>query len=214
LPPLWGMTREGEALVAPAIPGYVRGSWAGRRHAAVLADGPGLAVVRARIGDQSVLACHEASSGNLLWTRILNVGPNSTFPPAVDESALYVGLVDGKVYALDLQTGEGKWDQQVGDPLEESIPASSQYALAPICSLAGDILWVVYRGSLLALNARTGEIEWQTDETEAAWYEPVISDGQLYLSTIHGIEAWGPDRGHSTLQETPDTAETTPSPGR
>jgi outer membrane protein assembly factor BamB len=191
-PPLWAVTPDGQALPGPAISNY--GVRQAMLKGTVLAEKAGLALLYAQSDTRGMLACHDAVSGGLVWSVPLTSTTNVNFPPAVGELAAYIGLADGKVYALDIRTGEVAWVQTVGEPLRQWA-LKSAHALEPVCSLSGEVLWVVYRGSLLALDAQTGEIKWQTDETEAAWYEPVIADGWIYLSTIHGIEAWGPDEG-------------------
>jgi len=197
-PPLWALTPGGEALPGPAISNY------GVRQAvlkgAVLVEETGLAFLYAQSETRGMLACHHAISGELLWSVPLTSTTNVNFPPAVSHSALYIGLANGIVHALDLGTGAVKWSTEVGEPLRD-LALRSAHALEPVCSLSGEVLWVVYRGSLLALDAKTGDIEWQTDETEAAWYEPVIDDGWIYLSTIHGIEAWGPGDETAGLED-------------
>jgi outer membrane protein assembly factor BamB len=197
-PPLWAMTVDGEALPGPAISNY--GVRQAMLKGTVLAEDAGLAFLYAQSDTRGMLACHHAISGELLWTVPLTSTTNVNFPPAVSESAMYIGLANGIVHALELSTGAVRWSTEVGEPLRD-LALRSAHALEPICSLSGEVLWVVYRGSLLALDAKTGDIEWQTDETEAAWYEPVISDGWIYLSTIHGIEAWGPDHGTAGPEE-------------
>ena len=82
---------------------------------AVLAEDSGLALAIESDG----LVCREALSGRLVWRVPLASATNSNFDPAVDESSVYLGLGDGKVYALDLGTGAVRWEQKVGNPLPE-----------------------------------------------------------------------------------------------
>jgi outer membrane protein assembly factor BamB len=211
-PALWAMLPNGRTLVGPLTPWCSRSSLA-----AMPAGGSAALAERARLAlaiESSGLVCREALWGRLVWRVPLASATNGNFDPAVDESSVYLGLGDGKVYALDLRTGAVRWEQKVGNPLPEDWPwpGLRDHALEPICSVAGGVLWVVYRGRLMALDAETGELRWRNDDTEAAWYEPVISDGWLYLSTIHGIEAWGPDTGDSSAEVTPNTGETGQSP--
>ena len=76
---------------------------------------------------------------------------------------------------------------------------------APHCAVADDIVWVVYHGTLLALDAATGAIEWQTDDTDAVTYEPVIDNGFVYLLTRFGVEAWGPPSKDEKAEPTEGT---------
>ncbi len=137
------------------------------------------------------LSCRDAETGEPIWRQPLGSVHNWNHPPATDQRTLYLGLGDGFVYALDTMSGVPVWRTKVGEPLRarEDLTIS---AFPPICSLSADTLWVVYRGSLLALDPQTGELQWETDETDGCWYEPVIHDGCMYLLTYEGIEAWEP----------------------
>jgi len=139
------------------------------------------------------LTARHAPSGQFLWARPLVATP-SNCPPAVDDGNAYLGLADGFVYGVSLQTGDVKWSTRVGAPVAEwaAEPKDGPDSRAPHCSVAGQTVWVVYARTLLALDATTGEIKWQTDKTQALLWEPVIDNGFVYLLTPFGVEAWGP----------------------
>lgn len=143
------------------------------------------------------LVCRNARSGGVLWSQPLIV-PANYYTPAVDEDTAYVGLYDGTVCALDLLTGGTRWCTAIGRPFPEESgqpPSIGQRGLswqAPVCSVAGDTVWVFYWRKMLALDAATGGILWQTEGVFPTGYEPVIHNGWVYILTGYGIDAWGP----------------------
>jgi hypothetical protein len=151
-----------------------------------------------RNNSAEALTCRHLRSGELIWSRPL-VTAGSRYTPAVDEDTAYVGTYDGTVYALDLFSGETVWRAVVGKPFpEENIRVPDEKDArgitydAPVCSVAGDTVWVLYARRILALDAASGEIEWMKPGIVLEGYEPVLHAGWLYLLTPMGIEAWGP----------------------
>jgi outer membrane protein assembly factor BamB len=152
-----------------------------------LSEGLGVAVGAERTAQRRLrLAAREVTTGRLLWQRPIEGSFALSLPPVLAASGVYVGLLNGYVAALDPLTGETKWETQIGEEQPPDGPIAQAH-----CSLSGDTLWVVYDGRLAALDAKTGEVLWQTDKTEAAWHEPVIHKGMIYLLTCRGVEAWG-----------------------
>jgi outer membrane protein assembly factor BamB len=188
----WAVQSDAVLAISPDdVPGLLWGPpdpWP----TVALAEGAGVALGTADPKQPMRLIARDAYSGQLLWVRPLLNSPYYS-SPAVDDSTAYVGLTDGYVYAVRLRSGEPKWATKVGEPVgdwssEPSRPSES----APICSVADKHVWVLYHETLMALKAGTGEIEWQTDQTLAGPYEPVVDNGWVYLVTRSGIEAWGP----------------------
>jgi PQQ-like domain len=198
----WALTSGGG--VTPTPEDAVQARWGGP---AALFEPLGLAVGFETLDNVHFLAGRDAVDGRLVWRAPVQGTWSGRHAPAGDERRAYLGLTDGIVYALDAGTGKLAWRCQVGEPLPPRTDRSVD-CYAPVCSLASDTLWVVYRGKLLALDLTTGEIEWETDETEAAWYEPVISNGMIYLLTCRGVEAWAPkaERGEGEDKPTEGSA--------
>jgi hypothetical protein len=186
----WALSAKG-AVLSMTPPDAQHNEWVGP---VVLAEDQGLVFgCEHRMPPKRCLTCRDALTGRLVWSRQLISSPNCNFSPAVDDSRVYIGLTEGAVYAFDMVTGEVLWRTVVGEalPFENGL-SSPGSGFQPICSACSDMLWVVYRGKLLALSKGTGEIEWETDGTDCTWYEPVIHGGWIYLMTVYGIEAWGP----------------------
>lgn len=144
------------------------------------------------------LTCRDLRTGEPIWSRPLVVA-GCRYTPAVDERAAYMGMYDGTVYALDLLTGETVWRAVVGKPYpQENIRPPDENGArgitydAPVCSVAGDTVWVLYARRMVALDAVTGTIRWMKQGLLSEGYEPVVHGGWLYVLTTMGVEAWGP----------------------
>jgi len=186
----WAATLNG--MITPTPLDAAQAYWGVAAPPVVLAEGRGLALGHEQAHPWRLTA-REALTGEFLWSVPLLDSFNTHHSPAIDDERAYIGLSDGMVYALRLDTGRVCWHTSVGQPYHPYPPYPLPHNdFAPMCSVAGHYVWVVYRGKLLALDAETGEVKWETDETEAAWHEPVISDGRIYLLTCRGVEAWGP----------------------
>lgn len=70
--------------------------------------------------------------------------------PAIVHGIVYVGSNDGKLYAIDQQTGEQKWEFTTGS----RVPSSPAVA-------DGLVYFLSYDGQFYAVNAGTGKLQWK-----------------------------------------------------
>jgi outer membrane protein assembly factor BamB len=109
-------------------------------------------------------------------------GGNVSFSsPAVAGGVVYVGSIDGKVYALNAATGAVKWTYATISAVMSS-PA-----------VAGG---VVYVGSddqkVYALNAATGALDWSYTTGGNIGTSPAVADGVVYTGSSDGnVYAFG-----------------------
>ncbi|MEI6845498.1 MAG: PQQ-binding-like beta-propeller repeat protein [Candidatus Firestonebacteria bacterium] len=95
--------------------------------------------------------CFSLISRTMVWTK--NVGSYSYSSPVIGDGIVYVGVNNGRLYALDSATGDVKWYfQTLGDVLYSSACLSS------------DGNWVYFAPGnddrkIYALNAKTGELK-------------------------------------------------------
>src|SRR3954451_19705690 len=75
-------------------------------------------------------------------------GPIVTSPSIVD-GVVYIGAMDGHLYAVDEQTGKEKWN------FKSRMPIASSPAIAD-----GVVYFVSSAGSLAAIDALTGKPKW------------------------------------------------------
>lgn len=129
-------------------------------------------------GDFSLHAI-SLETGLKKWTKSLNY-PAIYETPILKDGVLYISShmdPGAKATALDAETGDTIWEQEIGDGAFFG-PAMSD-----------DSLFVSTYDSkeLFALAPDTGDIQWQTQLTEAEGFSssPVYADGYLYAHTNH-----------------------------
>jgi PQQ-dependent dehydrogenase (methanol/ethanol family) len=112
---------------------------------------------------------NSVASGELLWKyeAKLNQKINTVCcgwtnrGVAIGEGKVYLGQLDGKLVALDQETGEVEWETAVGDwKRGETITSAPLYYEGRIYTgLSGGEYGI--RGSLTAYDAETGEEDWR-----------------------------------------------------
>jgi outer membrane protein assembly factor BamB len=107
------------------------------------------------------------STGERLWTR--NV--TSTQMPWAAGDAVFVVDVKGKLMALARGDGKVRWITQ--------LPGTARWN-GPV--LAGGRLWIVStEGSLVAVDARSGQISSTTPLGAKVFVSPVVAGGRMYI---------------------------------
>jgi len=111
-----------------------------------------------------------ADDVDIVWT--FDAGSEIITTPAVDENRVYFGTVSGKVFALDLATGELDWNYNYSKSGIFSSP-----------TVVDSILLVgTAEGELIAFHSVTGEILWQY-EAEGSILTPIVAeDGIAYFA--------------------------------
>ena len=101
-----------------------------------------------------------------------NVGSSS---PAVANGVVYVGSLDGNVYALDARTGGLLWSYATGYGVESS-PA-----------VANGVVYVgseyLGTGGVYALDASTGALLWSSAITNSVESSPAVANGIVYVGS-------------------------------
>lgn len=114
--------------------------------------------------------------------------------PAVADGTVYIGAYDGVLYALDLETGERFWRNDLGD----AIGSSPAYHDGSV------YIAVEYydpSGSMFGLDAVTGDVEWEDDRPTSHPHSTCAIDPEAgYLvvgANDHNCYAWSyPDLEH------------------
>ena len=133
-------------------------------------------------------------AGRKAWS--FRTGGHVPSSPAVAAGIVYVGCLDGVVYALRASTGEELWRFQTGGPVYSS-PA-----------VAGGIVYIGSDdGYVYALRASTGRRKWRFDAGGPVRSSPAVAgrtvyvaaeahDGQLFaIDTWAGKERWSAPGG-------------------
>jgi outer membrane protein assembly factor BamB len=123
--------------------------------------------------------------------------------PVVADGTVYIGNMNGVVYALDARTGEERWN----------VPPAIDLEAFP--TVSGDTVYIAGSGSsggLQAIDSATGEERW-VFATDSVIYSPPVVDGdtvyvgdgsaRLYAVDAHsGDERWTA-RGGRSMQASP-----------
>lgn len=103
--------------------------------------------------------------------------------PAIAGGAIFVGGDDGKVYALDPETGCAHWTYTASGPVRQGVVVSGWKAgdaQAKPMVFFGDVL-----GKEYALDAESGRVVWQrkmdTHPNSTLTGSPALSGGMLYV---------------------------------
>ncbi|NIR02497.1 MAG: PQQ-binding-like beta-propeller repeat protein, partial [Gemmatimonadales bacterium] len=108
--------------------------------------------------------------GELAWT--FRTGAWVQSSPAVTNGSVYVGSIDGCLYALEVSTGRERWRFKTAGPVRSS-PAIVE--------------GVVYFGSndrdLYAVDADTGEEKWRSETRGWVVSSPAVVDGAVYFGS-------------------------------
>ena len=96
--------------------------------------------------------------------------------PAVSDTTVYFGSLDGFFYALDVGTGKQKWRFRAGGKIRSS----------PVL-VTGTVYFGRWDGILFAVAAETGELRWKVRPGEQLRTSPVPSDGAIYIGAEDGL---------------------------
>jgi polyvinyl alcohol dehydrogenase (cytochrome) len=143
-------------------------------------------------GDVAGLSAQDVPGLSHAWTFVFPDAMRARSQPAIGYGAVFVGSQDGRVYALDLQTGCVRWAYQAAAEVRNGV-VIAQVGDRPL-AFFGDILAWVY-----ALDAMTGELVWsrKADDHPSATLTatPAVHQGTLYVpvSALEVIAAADPE---------------------
>ncbi len=109
-----------------------------------------------------------------------------TSAPVIVDQTLYTGSYDNAVYALDTANGSTRWTYHTG----------GRVSIAPIVDHG-----VVYAGSgddgqrILAIDAASGKLLWQTASTFDTATQLAMADGMLYTTGNNNLVGLNPRNG-------------------
>lgn len=138
--------------------------------------------------------------------------------PAISNGLVYVGSLDGYIYAINSNKGELKWKFQTDNDISSSPAISnnlvyigSGHYLYAIDAATGSLKWKyqtsgeilsspvvnektvymgTYDGMIYALNAENSELKWKFQVPRHIISSPAISNGILYIGSIDGYDGY------------------------
>lgn len=99
--------------------------------------------------------------------------------PVIEAGILYVGTMEGKLYAFDLATGAELWAE----------PFDAGGAIASLTFIGDGLLFVPTLGSeVWIVEAETGQAHGRAFDAEGwVWTRPVLQDGVAYFGDFEGF---------------------------
>ena len=130
---------------------------------------------------KNTLFCVAVESGKILWThqypcekapKYFQGGSRST--PAISDGILYLNSHQGDFYALDAENGKILWTKNLLKDFGGRRPDWG-FSGSPLC-IADKVIFETgsENGSLVALDAKSGEPRWRAGSYEAAYSSPMM----------------------------------------
>lgn len=95
--------------------------------------------------------------------------------PASDGANIYAGSYDGRVHALDAETGRTQWSVR----LDANLTAGPAYG-------QGSLVFGTANGELIVLDAQTGEVRWEREAGSEVIAPPAVGQGIVVFRTVDG----------------------------
>lgn len=164
----------------------------------------GLAVTQERREGEDLVVCYELGSGAERWTHADPVsfpggvmdGPGPRATPAITGGRVYALGPDGRLNALELESGRLLWSRDVAGETGAAVPTYG----ASASPLLLDSQVVVLAGgpdghSLVAYDQLTGEPTWSGGSDPAAYSSPVLTTlaGRRQLVVLNQVDVVGHD---------------------
>lgn len=131
---------------------------------------------RVLITTDRMLLSLDLENGGLKWefTTIDLV----TTSPAILNDMVIIGTDHGTLYGISLSNGHEQWQYQ----------SRGRLNAAPAIDLPNERFFVVDQaGSVVALNALTGQERWRVDTNSAITTTPLLVDTRLFFGTSNGV---------------------------
>ncbi len=124
-------------------------------------------------GAPSVYGC-DPDNGEIRWTYPLSAHYSS---PVVVDSLVILGAIEGRLYALNVNSGELAWDVPTGEALFDSSPV-----------IHGDDVYIsTLFGSLFQVDIATGTVQNRYQLGRGFVFSPIdYQNGTVYAATLDG----------------------------
>jgi outer membrane protein assembly factor BamB len=151
-------------------------------------------------GDNEVVACYKASTGQPVWTHRdaarffeSNAGAGPRATPTLSNNRVYTFGATGILNALDANNGSVVWTKNVASETNTKVPFWG-FSSSPL--VIGDLVIVAASGQLVAYEAATGNRRWLGPNPGGSYSSP-------HLATIDGVQQVLLVTGAGTTSVTP-----------
>ena len=162
LSPRWGLTTAGDVSATPAIRRESNGPGNGLGHSELFVYFPDWGGRLWKVNGET---------GSVAWSRQISeynniTGSISRTSPALAHGLVLIGDLNGNMMGVDAATGNLRWMTEL-DPNPNTIVTTSPVVhgdnlYIATSSSGGGVARQIFRGSMIALDIRTGRIVWQT----------------------------------------------------
>ncbi|WP_043529557.1 outer membrane protein assembly factor BamB [Litchfieldella xinjiangensis] len=197
-------TRNGEVLALDQSDGDV--AWRARVSSEVLAAPQAssqLLIVQSVDGTVTAL---DRASGSERWVYTSSqpaLTLRGTGTPQVIEPVSFVGFANGRLATLDNRSGQPLWEMRVAVPKGRSeVDRLVDLAGQPVLTPDGRLYVTSYNGRLMALEATSGEVLWEREQS--SYLTPLLVGDYLFtvneashilaLDAMSGDIAWQNDK--------------------
>ena len=119
----------------------------------------------------------DAQNGGILWNEPFDTSGKIWSTPVVSGSTVYFGNLDHKLYAVDLESGEERWERGFAG------------AIASTALIIDDTLYIgTFDKKFYALDTKSGEDKWEKPFTTEDWFwnKAAFDNGTIYVGTLGG----------------------------
>ncbi len=144
----------------------------------------GKAYTQGYLNGKNTLFCVDAASGEVLWKhqypcekapKYFQGGSRGT--PSISEGVLYLNSHQGDFYALDAENGKILWTKNLQKDFGGRRPDWG-FSGSPLC-VSDKVIFETgsEKGSLVALDAKSGNLVWRSGSDEAGYSSPMLRNG-------------------------------------
>lgn len=96
--------------------------------------------------------------------------------PVIVEGRIFLGAQDGKLRAIDAETGKDMWAFPTGGPIMNSAAVAG-----------GKVFFGSHDGNIYCLSASDGKELWRFATGAGVWTAPCVDDGVVYMGSRDGV---------------------------
>ncbi len=164
----------------------------------------GRLITLGHVEGRETIWCLDARTGELIWKQsyeadlaphLFEGGPTST--PTIVDGLVYTISRQGVVHCLDAVTGEARWSLNIAEQCELNVPTWG-FSGSPCVVKEAVIFNAGHSG--VALDKKTGQVLWQSDNHEEAGYASPLpielgGDSLVLISSAKHLNGVDPKTG-------------------
>ncbi|MEA1994467.1 MAG: PQQ-binding-like beta-propeller repeat protein, partial [Euryarchaeota archaeon] len=154
--------------------------------------------------------CKLPSEMEVLWSR--RTGGVIRSSPIIADNKLYIVLGDHNLYCLNAETGEKRWEYEIGGELSSLfLGESSSFFLGKLspspCVINGKVYVGSLNGNIYCIDAETGKKRWRYQTGGVVQSSPIVVDSKLYIgSADHHLYCLNAETGEKLWRYETDNA--------